>query len=532
MCSERTWFRAPVLACLCLFAFAVRGAAQLDNGLRIGTITIENVDIYTPDEARRGELYRMADRLHIQTRTSVIRGFLLFKEGDPYDPAILAETERNLRALGFLKSADVIGSAPHDGVVDVTVRTQDTWSLEPGSDFGSKGGAGNFGLSLTDNNVAGLGRQISLSYRKGPIRNRAAIEYRDAAFFRPYWRARFLLARNSDGFEHRIRIERPFFSSTARWSTRFSLDEVRQGDRLFSSGLLNHAFSQLHRESMASAGFAIRATELDALRLTGGIRSVQDRFATLRSRGEDPLPPGREFHYLFLRLDRIHNDYVKVHFVNKDLRYEDFNLGPQFSIEAAVSPRITGSPATTGLIRLSGAAGHAFDDGTFLLPAMTFESRIDHGFRNAILSATTCYVHRFDTSLPQTFVGRVLLNSGWRLDPEVQFFADGATGLRGYRLYSFEGRRNLIVNLEQRWFLGRELLQLMSPGLVAFVDTGTATNNSFLRSGLKTDVGVGIRIGLPRAPKNLLRIDFAYALNRDAFGRRGFLVAFSSGQAF
>ena len=49
---------------------------------------------------------------------------------------------------------------------------------------------------------------------------------------------------------------------------------------------------------------------------------------------------------------------------------------------------------------------------------------------------------------------------------------------------------------------------------------------------LKTDIGVGIRVGLPRTPKNLLRIDFAYALNRDPLGRRGFIVSFSSGQAF
>ena len=48
----------------------------------------------------------------------------------------------------------------------------------------------------------------------------------------------------------------------------------------------------------------------------------------------------------------------------------------------------------------------------------------------------------------------------------------------------------------------------------------------------KSDVGIGLRMGLPRTPKNLLRIDLAYALNRDPLGRKGWLVAFSSGQAF
>ena len=49
---------------------------------------------------------------------------------------------------------------------------------------------------------------------------------------------------------------------------------------------------------------------------------------------------------------------------------------------------------------------------------------------------------------------------------------------------------------------------------------------------LKFDAGVGIRIGLPRTPKNLLRLDLGYAMNRDPRGKRGLVISFSSGQAF
>ena len=90
-----------------------------------------------------------------------------------------------------------------------------------------------------------------------------------------------------------------------------------------------------------------------------------------------------------------------------------------------------------------------------------------------------------------------------------------------------------MFNLEDRVYLGREILQLVSPAVVAFIDSGNATYrgiSDLMR--LKTDVGIGIRVGLPRTPKNLLRIDFAYALNRDPLGRRGWTVSFSSGQAF
>jgi outer membrane translocation and assembly module TamA len=119
------------------------------------------------------------------------------------------------------------------------------------------------------------------------------------------------------------------------------------------------------------------------------------------------------------------------------------------------------------------------------------------------------------------------------MDQEHQFFADGLTGLRGYRAHAFAGTRSLVINVEERLYLGREILQLASPGIVAFADAGNATSSGFTNLlSLKSDVGIGLRIGLPRTPKNLLRVDLAYALNRDPLGRKGWLIAFSSGQAF
>jgi outer membrane translocation and assembly module TamA len=89
------------------------------------------------------------------------------------------------------------------------------------------------------------------------------------------------------------------------------------------------------------------------------------------------------------------------------------------------------------------------------------------------------------------------------------------------------------MNFEHRMYAGREILHVVSPSVAAFVDVGKATNGVLLRpSSFKTDVGIGLRLGLPRAPRNVLRVDFAYPLQRDFLGRRGMLISFSSGQAF
>ena len=90
----------------------------------------------------------------------------------------------------------------------------------------------------------------------------------------------------------------------------------------------------------------------------------------------------------------------------------------------------------------------------------------------------------------------------------------------------------MVINVEERLYLGRGILQLASPGIVAFADAGNATSVGFTTlMHLKSDIGIGLRMGLPRTPQNLLRIDLAYALNRDSLCRKGWLVAFSTGQA-
>lgn len=513
-------------------------SAQAPSPLRVGKVTIRNLDIYTSAEAARGLFYRAADRLHIETKSSVIEPFLLFHEGDEYHPERLAETERNLRALRFLKSATVVPAEPHDGVVDVTVTTQDAWSISPETQGGSKGGSSTYGVNLSDGNVLGYGKDISVGWDKGADRTRSAIEYNDPTFFAPYWNAKMRYGSNSDGYEHKIVVRRPFFSFVTPWSADFSYDGFRQQDRLYTDGLETERFRQKHRLLVASVGTALDPNDAVANRLTAGLRVVRDDFFTLtgspNERLAQTLPADRAFHYLFLRYDRVENDFVKMNFVNKDLRYEDFNLGRQFSAETAISPSAFGTDRSTGFTRVGYSDGRRFSDDSFIVPSAGAETRLDAGLQNAIVHSSVMFVRRLDTGdYPRTFVARATALTGWRTDRDLQFFADGVTGLRGYRMHTFEGSRAFIVNLEERLYLGREVLQLASPGVVAFADFGNATYGglSSLMS-LKSDVGVGIRVGLPRTPKNLLRLDFAYALNRDPLGRRGWLISFSSGQAF
>src|SRR5436190_278654 len=69
----------------------------------IATIRIDREDVFDLDNPDERHLpFIWADRLHVETREYVIRRELLFQEGDPADPDVLYESERNLRRLVFL----------------------------------------------------------------------------------------------------------------------------------------------------------------------------------------------------------------------------------------------------------------------------------------------------------------------------------------------------------------------------------------------------------------------------------------------
>ena len=513
------------------FVVALALSPLLAAQTRIGKIIVNPLDVYSDPEAKRGAFYQLADKLHIETHASVIRKFLLFHEGDVFRPERLAETERNLRTLHFIKSASVTATEPHDGIVDVIVTTQDAWSIAPETNAGNKGGATTYGANITDTNLLGLGKEVSVQWDKTVDRTRAGIDYQDPALNAQFWTAHLAYGSNSDGNDQRVQFRRPFYSFATPWSADVSYIGFRQHDRLYAGGRSFARFQQSHRFVNASFGLALNPNDEFANRFTGGLRFVNDEFSMLRAHPMLRLPRERDFRYLFVRYDHADNDFLKLNFVNKDLRYEDFNLGRQLSLETAVSPRALGADFNSAFARITAADGKRLGATTFLMPAIAIESRFDRGMRNAILATSAGYVHRFDTDHPQATVARVAFNEGWRMDREMQFFADGVTGLRAYRIHSFAGNRAFIANLEHRVYLGHEIAQLFSPAVVAFVDTGNATTGGSLFQ-LKTDVGVGIRIGLPRTPKNLLRIDAGYALNRDPRGRRGLLITFGSGQAF
>ena len=504
-------------------------AGTLAEPLRIGHISIDAVPVYSDAEVTRGRFYGLVNVLHVQTRAELLRRFLLFQEGDPYDPIRLEETERNLRLFDFLESASVTASAPHDGMVDVAVVTHDALTTSVTGDFTNDGGVASYDADISQKDLFGSGSELDLRVDHGVERSANTIEFHHPAAFGPYWNLDTIYSKNSDGNQETIALERPLFFYRTPWTASFRFDHVLRNDRIFQRGEVATRFRQEHRQLAFSYAKVFHENREGSARFVGGFEALDDAFSHLSGRPLDLIPDSRHFRFLDGGYESTRFRYVKLDYIDRDLREQDFNLGRFTSVHAAVSPHRSGNNALTFRLRATEGAGYAFSEHSFVIGQISASTRTPHD-RNTIVSLDARSVTRFQTRYPQAFVTRVRLDLGWQLDRDVQFLAEGQSGLRAYPDFAFEGSRRLILNAEHRIFLGHELMQIFGPSIAVFADSGQAVNGPF--RGMKSDAGVGLRIGIARYDAALIRIDWAYALNASPLNRRGHVWSISTMHAF
>jgi hypothetical protein len=512
---------------LLLIALSTTGAAA-EQPLHVGRIIIDAVPVYSDAEAGRGRFYGLLNLLHVQTRAALLRRFLLFREGDLFDPVLLVETERNLRLFDFLESVSVTASAPHDDVVDISVVTHDGLTSVPNADFSNEGSIATYSADVTQLDLFGSGVSVNVQSEHGVERNVASIEMLHPAIFGPHWRLDTLYSKNSDGDEERVAVDRPMDSYTAPWSAGVVADHLLRNERIFVEGSVAARFGHEHRELAAFRSLVLQSDPTRSSSVIGGIDFSDDAFAPLPDRAHHLIPTARHFRFFEGGYDWTGFQYRKLNYVDRDLREQDFNLGRFVSLRAAVSPPWQGHPLTVR-VRAAAGAGYAFSDRSFVIGQLSASTRAPRD-RNTIISFDGRSVIRVDMHFPQAFVVRARMNLGWQLDGDVQFLADGQDGLRAYPDFAFEGSRRIILNAEHRIFLGRELLQLFGPGAAVFVDGGEAASGPF--RGMKSDAGAGLRIGIARLNAALIRIDWAYAFNSSPHSRRGAVWSISTTQAF
>jgi hypothetical protein len=161
------------------------------------------------------------------------------------------------------------------------------------------------------------------------------------------------------------------------------------------------------RKPQGARGAYLRALAADATaaRLLGlGCNHVDARYQATASYPLQIVPDDHSFRYISLIYVEEHNDFLKLNYVNRDLRYEDFNLGLTFGAAFAVSPQGLGAPRTTFRVRTGWVEASGWEGKSFVLGRIDFETRPT---RERRASPPPSWVRKYETATPQTTVVRL-----------------------------------------------------------------------------------------------------------------------------
>ena len=199
------------------------------NGKIIRNIKIETTDPFGYQISAKNKdskwYDRFADRVHIDSKRSTIKNYLLFKKGEEYNAQKLYESERILRDMQFVNRVNIsiIDSASTKDSIDVVVKVLDSWSLKPRLRFSGS----NIGAGIREDNLLGLGHEVSFLYSNDfkDKQNQITASYMANNIFGSFINAG--ISGEKDYLENEritFSARRDFFSPLTRWAGGFTFE--------------------------------------------------------------------------------------------------------------------------------------------------------------------------------------------------------------------------------------------------------------------------------------------------------------------
>jgi len=523
----------------------------------IRSISIQIRDIFDP---ANNSVFRTANSVKINTKEKVIRRELLFKVGDTYDPFLVGESIRAIRLLKYLSDIKI---TPHfDGdFVDIFVSAQDTWTLLPQFNYSSGTGKNNKSAGLAESDIFGLGKRLEVQYSDDEGRKGLESVYDDPRIFGSKYRFLTAFFDRADGHREIFLLNDPYRSLKQKSAWSVSGDHGDTLGRLFDNGDVNYIFRQKKVDFEARYSHAYGNPEERVRRYSLGYGYVDARFLQANSQdyqdlnldpkvvSNDPtrLPFDRRFTGPVFTYEQIVPDYISRNYVDRFERIDDYNLGPQESINILGAPKFLGSDRSAALFSANSSQGHKINDNAFVRSELGFAARLDDqdGLNDSLIRMESKF---FDVLGPlrlyDTFAGKHtlavswLLEYGYQLDGDRQLVVGGDNAVRGYSARAFEGDKRFALNIEDRIHFVDNAFQLISVGGALFLDVGGATRDSIgnlLSDRIYSDVGFGLRLAFPRSTgERVARLDISLPLRDAQDGSNAYSprIILSGGQLF
>ena len=484
----------------------------------IRAVRIETRPVFDSADANSW-FFHTLNLLHVTTRQFVVEEELTVHPGSPYDSAALAESTRNLRALGIFRDVaiDTVDSA---GSLVVRVDTHDAWTTNPTIHLQTSGTEATVGGGISERNFLGTNTLLSGEYTRNPDRSVLALEAAHPRLIARTVGVDVTFQGRSDGTIVEPTLSAPFFSLTTPAGGSLAGQAIDARVLQFVGGDPTPAREVRQRSDALVADGAAKISASDAgylrVGLTGQLRwdgfrpeSATGPFPRSLAAAIGPYVEYRRVHYLTTRGYEAYG------------RDEDVDLGLTARVGVAAGGGIGPSASITAGTRIPRGfvLANASADGKFT------SAGLDSG---AVIGGVTAVFQGGTRHL-----GVIHADGGLRSRPYPgeEFDLGLGYGARAYPIHAFTGDRTYITSAEYRYIVVPDALGLEAVGVAAFVDhAGAWYAGSPVRSG--TDVGVGLRFGALRSPTGgMIRIDLAYRAATDV-DRAQWVLAVGKGFAF
>lgn len=146
--------------------------------------------VYEVDQGKQVTVETIRIKGNTKTYDNVIRREIRLIEGETYSSKRLKRSEVLLRRLGYFEEVDIATDTieGRDDAVDLTVNVREaaTGTFSAGAGFSSGQGA-LFNARLSENNIFGTGKAITLNADMGALRENLIFSYRDRRFRDSHW---------------------------------------------------------------------------------------------------------------------------------------------------------------------------------------------------------------------------------------------------------------------------------------------------------------------------------------------------------
>lgn len=488
------------------------------EGYRVGTVQVAVENVFDLDDPAENTWYaQFADFLHLKTHPRAIREQLLFKSGDAVNASVIYQSERRLRALPFLRYAEIVPQSCAGHSVDLLVHVKDAWTLKFDLRFAHVGGQNTFDAKIKDVDFLGTGKALGIGHESNPQRSVNLLTYQDPSLFGSYWQLAAAYEDLSDGHIEFFNAGQPFYSDTAPWSLQAGVLNQREDVNFYNQGTLAwSAESDFLQRSFAWSHLLAWSGDTG---LRAGLAYVMNDYsygsAVLQVPGLLPQPPlpARRLVGPALTAELFQDDYASFTDIQEIGRTEDYNLGWLVDAEAGSYSPVFGGDVAAPYYGLSGSWGATLRGESLLLASGAFNARRENGTSRNLLGnlTATLYNQHFGW---QTLVAHVQLDWALHPDPENYLYVGGLQGERAYPNYFAIGDRRWQANFEDRVLTPYQLWHSFQLGFVGYADFGQIHQISPAAwSPTLGDVGFGLRMGsLRSAFGNTFYVTIAFPL--------------------